>query len=49
MSSNIKTGRRSWLVCRSNRASLVVEKEDEFKNGSCTQSRRQDFRLSEIR
>ena len=36
MSSNIKTGRRSWLVCRSNRASLVVEKEDEFKNGSCT-------------
>ena len=36
MSSNIKTGRRSWLVCRSNRASLVVEKDDEFKNGSCT-------------
>lgn len=36
MSSNMKTGRRSWLVCRSNRAPLVVEKDDEFKNGSCT-------------
>lgn len=35
MSLNIKIGCCFWLVCCLNRVFLVVEKEDEFKNGSC--------------